>query len=145
MNLIKDKRGVTPRQWIIMIVSIGLLFAASAYWINAWEGKYNQMEGSNLSDSYNSISEMAELTETMSTNIQPESKSITSIGFLDFIVSGAYNALIAVLKAPNILKNYAYEAAGSFGIPRVYVDGLVILIAVGAIFGVISAVFRRKV
>jgi hypothetical protein len=139
----QDKKGLLPRTWIVLIVIIGMLVVASSYWMTSWNDKYTPIESGEINQSYNSIQEMASVTDTLESKLQAETKA-TGIGFLDFVVQGGYNVLIAVLTVPNILRGFVIDAAGEFGIPQVYVDGFIILIAVGAIFGILGAIFRRK-
>lgn len=143
IKTIKNKQGMLARNWIIIVVLIGMLFTASTYWIGAWNDKYSPIENSNFSNSYNSINEMSSTVNQMETKLQADTK-ITGIGFLDFIVNGGYQVLINVLSIPSILTGFINDVGGQFGIPRVYIDGFIVIIIVSAIFGVIGAIFRRK-
>jgi len=143
-SLLENKKGMLPRNWIIIVVLIGMLFVASSYWISAWQDKYVPLEAANLTQSFNAIDEMSLVTDSLEGKMQSETKA-TGIEFLDFIVQGGYNVLIAVLAVPNVLREFVVGLGDQFGIPRVFRDGLIILIAVAAIFGIIVAIFRRKV
>lgn len=138
-----NKKGLLPRNWIVIVVIIGMLITASAYWIGAWEGKYTPIESANLSSSYNQISQVASDTDIMESKFQPD-KIPTGLGTLDFIMQGGYNVLLSVLSVPKILSGFVFDVSGEFGIPAPYRDGLIILISVGAIFGVIAAIFRMR-
>lgn len=138
-----NKKGLLPRNWIVLVVLIGMLVVASSYWIGAWEDKYTPIEPSNLSSSYNAISSVASSTNVMESKFQPE-KAPTGLGTLDFILQGGYNVLLSVLSVPKIISGFVFDLSGEFGIPTPYRDGLIILISVGAIFGVIAAIFRMR-
>jgi len=142
-SLMENKKALLPRNWIVLVVMIGMLIVASSFWIGAWEDKYTPIESSQNLSSYNSLSEVASSTDAIEGKLQSETKA-TGVGFLDFIVQGGYNVLLSVLSVPGILKTFVSDAGGEFGIPRVYVDGFIILISVGAVFGIIGAIFRRK-
>lgn len=138
-----NNKGLLARNWIVLVVMIGMLVAASSYWISAWQDKYSPIEPANLSTSYNAIAQVTADTDVLESKLQSETKA-TGIGFLDFIAQGGYNVLLAVLAVPNILKGFVVDVGGELGIPSVYVNGFVVLISVGAIFGIIGAIFRRK-
>ena len=133
-----------PRNWIVIVVIIGMLISASAFWIGAWQDKYSPIENANLSSSYNKITDMAATSNAMQTKLQSDTQPQT-IGWLDFIVTGGYQVLVSVLSVPLILIGFLREAAGEFGIPEVFVNGFVVLITIGAIFGILGALFRRKI
>lgn len=137
-----NKKGLLPRNWIVLVVIIGMLLAASSFWINEWQDKYISIESANLT-SYTSMSEISGTVNTMESKLQAETKA-TGIGFLDFIVQGGYNVLLSIISVPIIIKNFVSDVGGQFGIPRIFIDGFIILITVGAIFGIIGAIFRRK-
>jgi hypothetical protein len=143
LRLLKNKKGLLPRNWIVLVVIIGMLITSSSYWIGAWEDKYNSIEPSNLSSSYNQISQVAIDTDTMESKFQPD-KIPTGLGTLDFIMQGGYNVLLSVLSVPKILSGFIFDLTGEFGIPETYRNGIIILISVGAIFGVIAAIFRFR-
>lgn len=139
-----NKKGLTPRNWIVLVVIIGMLLAASSYWINAWQDKYTPIESANLSSSYNKIDEMTNTANEMQNKLKSDTQPQT-IGWLDFIVNGGYQALVSVLSVPLILVGFLNDVGATFGIPSVFINGLIVLITVAAVFGILSAIFRRKI
>ena len=144
-NILENKKAILPRNLIVIVVLIGMIIVASSYWINAWEDKYHPIEAPNLSSSYNAITEVKTSTDVMEKKLQPEEKdAIIQIGWLDFIVTGGYQVLISVLSVPVIIVGFVFDLTAEFGIPTIYRDGVIVLITVGAVFGIVGALFRRK-
>jgi hypothetical protein len=137
-----NKKGMLPRNWIVLVVVIGMLLAASSYWITAWQDIYASIESANLT-SYTSMSEIAGVVDNMESKLQSETKA-TGVGFLDFIVQGGYNVLLSIISVPITIKNFVSDVGGQFGIPPIFINGVIILISVAAIFGIIGSIFRRK-
>ena len=142
-KLFSDKRGILPRNLIIIVVLISLLMVSATYWISEWQDKYSPIEPANIYSSYSSLEGITTSVDTIESKLQAETKA-TGVGFLDFIVQGGYNVLLSVLSIPNTLRLFVGDIGAQFGIPRVYIDGFIILISVGTIFGIIGSIFRRK-
>jgi len=140
----KNKKALLPRQGIQIVIIIGMLIFAVSSIISGWNDRYSQIENSEDYSSYNSINDMATASNEMQNKLKSDTQPQT-IGWLDFIVTGGYQVLISTLSIPLTLGSFVYDIGGEFNIPNTYITGFVVLIAIGAIFGIIGALFRRKV
>lgn len=138
-----QKKGLTPRNWIIIGIMVSMMFVISATWITNWQGIYYANDSVQDLSSYNYISDLGVKTDAMQRSLSSDD-SVSALGFLDFVVKGAYNALLAVLTVPNLFVALIKDMALTYGIPEVLVNGFLVLVAVALIFGIIGVVFRRR-
>jgi hypothetical protein len=143
-NLIENKKGMLPRNWIIIGVLISMIFISAGTWISTWSDIYYQNDTTqDYGSTYNYISNLTIATEPLEGYIQSDKKQF-SLGFLDFITIGAYNVVSAIISIPKIFFGLIKDAGAIYGIPQDYIDGFFILLTVSVIFGILGVVFRRK-
>jgi len=143
MKNILNKKGMTPRNWIVIGILVSMMFVVVGSWITTWSPIYYANDIAQDLSSYNYISDLGLKADAMQGSLSADD-SVSALGFLDFVVKGAYNALLAVLTVPNLFVALIRDMASTYGIPKPLVDGFLILMTVALIFGIISAVFRRK-
>lgn len=143
-TLFENKKAMLMRNWIVIGVLISMIFISAGTWINTWDDIYyeNGTTTSNVS-TYNYIGELGGITDDLEGELQSDNKPVT-IGFLDFVITGGYNILVAIIQVPRIMLGVVYDAGANFGIPTIYITGFIILISVALIFGIVGAIFRRK-
>lgn len=134
-----------PRNWIILGVFISMIFVGVGTLVDTWDAVYFANDTiQNYSSTYNYISNLSTITEPLEKELDPSTSKTFSLGFLDFIATGSYNVLVAILSAPKIFLGLIGDISSLYLIPDVYKNGFLILITVALVFGIIGVIFRRK-
>ena len=140
---ITNKKGMTPRNWIIIGVMISMIFVVSSTWITSWSGKYYMNDTAGNLSSYNYINNLSAQTNILQDSLSSDSGAVT-IGFLDFVIKGAYSVLNAVTFIPRLFIGLIRDVGSMYGIPTILIDGVLTLMAVALIFGIVGVIFRKK-
>lgn len=138
-----NKKGVTPRNWIIMGILVSMIFVVAGTWISTWQPIYYANDTSKNLSSYNYITDLSVKTSSLQDSLSADSNAVT-IGYLDFVIKGAYNVLNAVTAIPKMFVAGIRDVGSMYGVPDILIDGFITLMAVGLIFGIIGVIFRRK-
>jgi len=138
-----NKKAMLARNWIVIAVMISFIFISAGTWINQWDGIYYENDTTENFTSYNYLDRIAIETDSLESSLQSENKA-SNIGFLDFVINGGYNILITIMGIPTMLLGLVYYAGAEMGIPDSYVTGFIILMTSALVFGIVSAIFRRK-
>jgi hypothetical protein len=133
-----------PRNWIILGVFISFIFIITGTLIGSWSPIYFQNDTTqDFGTTYNYISNLSTATAPLEGYLQSDKKTF-SLGFLDFVIQGSYNVIVAIMSVPKIFLGIIGDFGSMYGIPKVYIDGVLILITISLVFGIIGTIFRRK-
>jgi len=134
------------RDYLIILVMITMSVTAIVMFI----GDANNNYGTNIDTSYNVTYNKIAQTETLTNQVQQsinEESKIGFLGLLDFLVSGAWKALKVMLGSISIFGDMIKDLGNALGFSKnnPLVNGFSLIITIGLLFAILSAIFRRKI
>jgi len=127
---------------LISIVLFSLFITAAYIVVGTLYGSY----GTTYTDMSNTFSKLNDTVSDVNTmQAKMEGSSVSVVGFLEYISTGAWESIKLVFNSGSIIKSVADDTAGQFNIPIIFVDAFIAVLMITIIFGVLGAVFRRAV
>jgi len=132
---------VIPREWPISIVLFSMMIVGAFFMMSNVYGNYD-VTPLDMPDSFDKIAEINEQASAMQTKL--EASGASPIGFLEYISTGAWQSLKLITNTIPLTAGIVEETGQQFGVPRFFIFGFLTLVTISIVFGIISAVFRRK-
>lgn len=126
---------------MISIIIFGMFMTGMFIVIGGMYGDYGATSPGN-SSVYNKIDAITQDTNSMQTSIK--SSGASPIGFLEYISSGAWSSLVLFFNSGAIIAGVVTSIGNDYNIPSVYIMAFIAITSITIIFGVISAIFRKK-
>ena len=142
-NLIesKNKKAMLPRDVLISIVIFGMCMSGVFLMIGSWAGTYDRPYTDN-STVYTKISDITTNTNAMQDSLKASGAS--PVGFLEYISTGAWSSLVLFLNSGGLIGSVVTQVGADYNIPSIYILSFMAIVSITIIFGVISAIFRKK-
>ena len=91
---------------------------------------------------YNKIGSITESTNQMQSSLK--SSGASPIGFLEYISSGAWSSLILFINSGAVISEVITQIGNDYNIPPIFIMSFMAITSITIIFGIISAIFRKK-
>lgn len=131
-----------PRDIIISIVLFSMFIGAMFLITGDMFNSYGVPKTYN-STVYNKIADVSTQTDTMKSSIENSGTSV--IGDILLFPKGVWESIKLTISSGSIIGSTAEEAANEYNIPTIFIGGFVVIVMVTIIFGIISAIVRKKV
>jgi len=136
-----NKKAMLPRDVLISIIIFGM-FMSGAFLIlggiyTDYGTSYNDTSGN-----YDRITEITDNTNQMQDSLK--SSGASPIGFLEYISAGAWSSLILFINSGSIIGSVITGIGIDYNIPPIYIMSFLAIVSITIIYGVISAIFRKK-
>ena len=95
------------------------------------------------STTYNKIADISIQTDTMKTSLENSGTSV--VGDILLFPKGVWESIKLTFSSGLIIKDTAESAANEYNIPTIFVGGFITIVMITIIFGIISAIVRKKV
>ena len=95
-----------------------------------------------MPSSFDKVADINEQASAMQEKL--EASGASPVGFLEYISTGAWQSLKLITNTIPLTAGIVEETGQQFGVPRFFIFGSLTLITISIVFGIISAVFRRK-
>jgi len=141
-NLMKNKKAMIPRDILISIIMFSVFVVGAFLIVGSMFGSYGVPYSDN-STIYNKISEVTATTNIMQDSLS--SSGASPVGFLEYISTGAWQSLKLLINSGAIIKAVIESIGNEYNIPSVFILGFMAVVSITILFGIISAIFRKKV
>jgi hypothetical protein len=95
------------------------------------------------SSAYNQISAISADTGVMQNSLT-NSGAPSSVGFLEYIVTGGWSSLLLLFHSGTFVSNIVYSISADYGVPSIFSFGLITIVSITILFAIISIIFRKK-
>jgi len=138
----KDKRGLLPRDILINLVLFSVFVVGAFIVVGGMSSDYGVPYSDN-SSLYNKIADVSDNVNIMQSSIS--SSGASPVGFLEYISTGAWQSLKLIINSGGIISSMATQIGNDYNIPSVFIFGFVTIMSIVIIFGICSAIFRKKI
>jgi hypothetical protein len=132
------------RDYLIILVFIGIFVGGSALIIGDLSNSYSVPADTSFNKTFNKINNVVNLTEDIKEGIGSKT-DVGFIGILDVVISGAWKSVKLMVSSISIFNDLTKDLGNILNIPTLFITAFALLIVIGIIFGIISTAFRRKV
>jgi hypothetical protein len=136
-----NKKAMLPRDILISIIIFGMFITGAFLILGTMYNSYGTPY-TDTSSTYNKVGEITAQTTQMQENIK--SSGASPIGFLEYISSGAWSSLVLLFNSGSIISSMATAIGNDYNIPPIYIMSFMGIVMISIVFGVISAIFRKK-
>jgi len=140
-KLMNDKRAVVPRDLLINLVMFSM-FVVGAFIIYGGMASDYGVPYSDNSSVYNKIADVSGNVNIMQSSIS--SSGASPVGFLEYISTGAWQSLKLIINSGGLISAMATQVGNDYNIPPVFILGFITIMSIVIIFGIISAIFRKR-
>ena len=136
-----NKKAMLPRDVLISIIIFGMFVTAAFTILGNLYGSYGTPYTDN-SSVYNKVTEITASTTQMQDSLK--SSGASPVGFLEYISSGAWSSLILFINSGSIIGTVVTGIGNDYNIPPIFILSFMTIVSITIVFGVISAIFRKK-
>jgi len=140
-TLFKNKKAWLPRDVLISIVMFSVFVVGAFLVVGSMFGSYGIPYTDN-STVYNKVSAITDDVNIMQDSLS--SSGASPVGFLEYISTGAWQSLKMLINSGAIIKTIVETIGNEYNIPSIFVMGFLAITTIIILFGIISAVFRKK-
>ena len=137
-----NNKAMLPRDVLISIIIFGMFMSGAFIILGGLYGSYGTPYTDN-SSIYNKITSITNNTNQMQDSLKASGAS--PVGFLEYISSGAWSSLILFINSGSIIAGVITSIGNDYNIPPVFILSFIAIVSITIIFGVISAIFRKKI
>lgn len=131
-----------PRDILVSLILFSVFIVATAGLIGSVYPLYGASNVS-MSNTYNTVTDVSNDLNTMQSKV--EASGASPVGFLEYISTGAWQALKLTTNSIGIFKAIIEDIGNEFGVPPIFIVGFIAIFTIIVIFTIISAIFRNKV
>ena len=136
-----NKKGVLPRDILISIVLFGM-FIGGLFLITGEMFSSYGIPTTYNSTVYNKIADISTQTDTMRTAIENSGTSV--VGDILLFPKGVWESIKLVLSSGGIIGSVVNSISTDYGIPSIFTFGFITIVMITIIFGILSAIMRKK-
>ena len=141
MKLFNNKKAMLPRDILISIIIFGMFVGGAFLIVSDMYGSYG-IPYSDNSTLYNKIADVNKDTQIMQDSLS--SSGASPVGFLEYISTGAWQSLKLVINSGGIISSVVTQFGNDYNIPPIFILAFISIVSITIIFGIISAIFRKK-
>jgi len=130
-----------PRDILISLVIFGMFMGGAFLILGSMYSSYG-IPYNDTSATYNRISTITAQTDTMKSSIENSGTSV--IGDILLFPKGVWESIKLTLNSGLIIKDVSEDIGNDYNIPSIYINAFLAIATITILFGIISAIMRKK-
>jgi len=131
-----------PRDILISLVIFGMFMSGAFLILGSMYSSYG-IPYNDTSATYNRISTITAQTDTMKSSIENSGTSV--IGDILLFPKGVWESIKLTLNSGLIIKDVSEDVGNDYNVPPIYINAFLAIATIMIIFGIVSAIVRKKV
>ena len=140
-KMMKGKKGMLPRDILLSIVVFSAFMTGAFYIAGGMFHDYG-IPYSDNSSLYNKLDSMSSQTTTMKTSLENSGTSV--VGDILLFPRGVWESIKLTFSAGDIIKTIVEQIGNDYNIPSFLIYAFMTMLIITIVFGILSAVMRKK-